>query len=79
MDELGWINPFACNSAICFFSSTSSFIGILYGHIKIGGLIGNNSMMNSMSQWAGIPSNSLGKTSRKSQTILISSKDVPLT
>jgi hypothetical protein len=30
------MNPFDCNSAICFFSSTSSFTGILYGLLEIG-------------------------------------------
>jgi hypothetical protein len=62
-DELGWINLLACNSAICFFSYTSSFIGILYDHIKIGRVPSNNSVMNLMSQLGGIPGNSSEKTS----------------
>jgi hypothetical protein len=76
-----WIHthPLAWNLAICFFSSTSSFIGILYGLLKISRVLGNNSMMNSMSRWSGIPGNSSGKTSGNSQTILISTRDVPLT
>jgi hypothetical protein len=56
-----------------------SYIGILYGLFEIGGVPGNNSMMNSMPQWGGIPSNSSGKISRNSWTILIFSRDVPLT
>jgi hypothetical protein len=61
-DDLGRINPLAYNSAICFFNTNSSFIGILYGHFKISEVLGNNSMMNSMSQWGGIPGNPSGKT-----------------
>jgi hypothetical protein len=78
-DKLGRINPLACILAICFFSYTSSFIGILYGLLKIGDVLGNNSIMNSMSQWCGITGNSPGKTSGNSRTILISSRNVPLT
>jgi hypothetical protein len=68
-DELGWINLLACNLAICFFNSTSSFIGILYGLFQIDGVLDNNSMMNSMSQWGGIPNNSSRKTSGSSRII----------
>jgi hypothetical protein len=60
-DELGWINPLAYNSAICFLSSTSSFIGILYDLFEIGGVPGNNSLMNSISQLGGRPGNSSEK------------------
>jgi hypothetical protein len=35
-DELGQMNPFDCNSAICFFSYTTSFTGSLYGLLEIG-------------------------------------------
>jgi hypothetical protein len=61
--ELGRINPLACNSDIYIFNSTSSFKGILYGLVKIGGVPGNNLMMNLISQLGGIPGNSSKKTS----------------
>jgi uncharacterized membrane protein YfcA len=65
-DELGQINLLAYNSAFVYFSSTSSFIGILYGLFEIGGVPDNKSMMNSLSRLGDIPGNSFGKTSRNS-------------
>jgi hypothetical protein len=61
--ELGRMNPFDCNYAICFFSSSSSFKGILYGLLEIGGVPGSSSIINLMSQSGGIPGNSFGNTS----------------
>jgi hypothetical protein len=55
------MNPLAYSSTICFLSSTNSFTGILYGLLEIGGVLGNNSITNSMSRSSGIHSNSLGK------------------
>jgi hypothetical protein len=75
-DELGRINPLACSSAVCFLSSANSFMGILYGLLEIGGVPGNNSMRNSISQSGGIPGNSAGNTSGYSRTTLISSKAI---
>jgi hypothetical protein len=60
------MNPLVCSSTIYFLSSTNSFIGILYGLLEIGGVLGSNSIMNSMSRSSGIPSNSFGNTSRHS-------------
>jgi uncharacterized membrane protein YfcA len=57
------MNPLAYSSAICFLSSTNSFTGILYGLFEIGGVPGNNSIMNSMSQFGGILGKSFGNTS----------------
>jgi hypothetical protein len=54
-DELGRKNPFDCNSAICFFSSASSFTAILYDLIEIGGVLGSKSIINSMSRSGGVP------------------------
>jgi hypothetical protein len=73
------MNPFYCNSAICFFGSTSSFTGILYGLLEIGGVPGSSSIINSMSRSGGIPGNSSGNTSGYSQAIPISFKEVPCT
>jgi hypothetical protein len=53
-------------------------IGIIYGLNEIGGIPGNNSMMNPISQLGGIPNNSSRKTFGNSQIIIISSRDVPL-
>jgi hypothetical protein len=78
-DELGRMNPLACSLDICFLSSTNSFTGILYGLIEIGGVLGSNSLRNSMSRSSGIPSNSSGNTFESSWTTLISSKEVPCT
>jgi hypothetical protein len=75
-DELGHINSLACSLAICFLSSTNSFMGIIYGLLEIGGVLGNNSITNSMSWSGGIPSNSSGNTSGYSWTTLISSKAI---
>jgi hypothetical protein len=49
---------------------------ILYGLLEIGGVLGNNSMRNSISRSGGIPGNSAGNTSGYSQTTLISSKAI---
>jgi hypothetical protein len=57
------MNPLACSSANCFLSSTNSFTDILYGLLEIGGVLGSNSIRNSMSQSSGIPSNSYRNTS----------------
>jgi uncharacterized membrane protein YfcA len=65
-DELRRMNSLAYGSAICFLSSTNSFTGILYGLFEIGGVPGNNSIMNSMSRSGGIPGKSSGNTSRYS-------------
>jgi hypothetical protein len=78
-DKLGQMNPFDCSSAICFFSSASSFTGILYSLLEIGGVPGNSSIINSMSRSGGIYDNSSGNTSGYSLTTLISSKEVPCT
>jgi hypothetical protein len=68
------MNPLAYSLAICFLSSANSFTGILYGLLEIGGVVGNNSIRNSMSRSGGITGNSSGNTSGYSQTTLISSK-----
>jgi hypothetical protein len=65
-DELGHMNPLACNSAISFLSSANSFVSILYGLLEIGGVPGSNSIRNSMSRSGGIPDNSSGNTSKYS-------------
>jgi hypothetical protein len=57
------MNPLVYNSTICFLSSTNSFTGIIYGRLEIGGVLGNNSIMNSMSRSDGIPGKSSGNTS----------------
>jgi hypothetical protein len=56
-DELGRMNPFDCNSVIYFFSSTSSFTGILYGLLERGSVLGSNSIINSMSRSGGCLAN----------------------
>jgi hypothetical protein len=56
-DELGWMNPFDCSYVVCFFSSASSFMGILYGLLEIGGAPGRSSIITSMSQSGSIPGN----------------------
>jgi hypothetical protein len=43
-------------------SSTNSFTSILYGLLEIGGVLGSNSIMNSMSRSSGIPDNSSRNT-----------------
>jgi hypothetical protein len=62
------MNPLSSNSCNCFFSSTNSAGGILYGLLEMGVVPGYNSMANSISLSGGIPSNSFGKTSGYSQT-----------
>jgi hypothetical protein len=78
-DELGQINHFDCNSAICFFISTSSFMSILHGPLEIWGVPGNKSIMNSMSRSGGIPNNYSGNTFGYSWITLIPSKEFPCT
>jgi hypothetical protein len=48
VDQLGRINPFNCNLAICFISSTSSFSDILSGLLEIGVVPDSKSIMNLM-------------------------------
>jgi hypothetical protein len=78
-DKLGWMNPFDCNLTIHFFSSASSFMGILYGLLEIGGIPGSKSIINSMLQSSGIPGKSSRNTFEYSWTTLISFKEVPYT
>jgi hypothetical protein len=78
-NELGWMNPFDCNSAICLFSSASSFTDILYGLLEIGGIPGSISIINLMSRSGGIPGKSYGNMFGYSWTTLISSKELPCT
>jgi hypothetical protein len=57
------MNPLAYSSANCVLSSTNSFTGIQYGFLEIGGVLGSNSIRNSMSRSGRIPGNSSGNTS----------------
>jgi hypothetical protein len=65
--------PNSCNSVSCFLSSFNSSTDILYGLLEIGAVLGKRSIINSTSLSGGIPSNSSGKTSWNSLTILMRS------
>jgi hypothetical protein len=60
--------PASCNSVNYFLSSFNSSTDILYGRLEIGAVPGKRSITNSTSLSGGIPSNSFGKTSKKSLT-----------
>jgi hypothetical protein len=78
-DELGRMNPFAYSSDICFLSSTNSLTAILYGLLEIVGVLGSNSIRNSMLRSYDMCGKSSRNTSGYSWTTLISSKEVPCT
>src|SRR5664279_4856491 len=56
------------NSSICVLSSANSSGGIPYGLLHTGVVPGSNSMTNSTQRLGGMPGNSSGNTSGKSQT-----------
>src|SRR3954469_20507659 len=65
---------FANKASSWIFSSANSCGAILYGRLEIGVVPGIRSTMNSTHLSGGIPGSSLGKTSAKSQTTVISSR-----
>src|SRR3954469_15297538 len=67
------MSPSCSSFTSCFFNSISSSGHILYGCRDIGCVPGSSSMTNSIARTDGIPGNSSGKTSGKSQTTLTSS------
>src|SRR3954467_6666588 len=73
-DELGRMKPSTNKASSWILSSANSRGAILYGRLEIGAVPGIRSTMNSTHLSGGISGSSLGKTSRKSQTIGTSSR-----
>src|SRR3954462_14157901 len=68
------MKPFVSKASSWIFNSANSRGAILYGRLEIGAVPGIRSTMNSTHLSGGIPGNSSGKTSGKSQTTGISSR-----
>src|SRR4051812_24191052 len=67
------MSPSFSSFTCCSFNSISSSGHILYGCRDIGCVPGSSSITNSIARTGGIPGNSSGKTSGKSETTLTSS------
>jgi hypothetical protein len=73
-EELRRMKPLSINSFNCTFNSANSLGVILYGHLEMGVMPCCSSMVNSTSQYGGMPGKSSRKTSGYSRAIGISSR-----